>query len=323
MSVRKIRGVRKGFVLLISAFLTIFCFSCKRGNNVTLSNPNQSGDSVSFLVLGDWGRDGYGDQKAVAEQMDIYSRKFHAQFVVVTGDNFYPTGVVSTSDPHWQKSFENIYSKEGHQIPWFPVLGNHDYFANPQAEVDYSSSSRRWKMPARYYALAERINSSDSVFFVFTDTSPFVNSYHHRSMADLDEQDTTAQLGWLQKTLAGSKAKWKIAVGHHPLYSFGRHGNTDELISSFKPIFLRSKTDLYISGHDHGLQYIKRPDDPVHYLISAGGADDYGVQEDPTCKFGRASTGFLVMTLYANKCNLYFYDGKGKLLYQDQIKKQV
>jgi hypothetical protein len=36
-------------------------------------------------------------------------------------------------------------------IPWYPILGNHEYRGNTQAVLDYSQVSARWEMPARYY----------------------------------------------------------------------------------------------------------------------------------------------------------------------------
>lgn len=210
-------------------------------------------DSISFIVMGDWGKYGGDSQKPVADQMDIYSRKFHAQFIVTTGDNFYPAGVSSISDPHWQSSFENIYNKEGHRITWYPVLGNHDYGSNPQAEVEYSSVSNRWNMPARYYVVKKNISAGSSAIFVFTDTSPFVNGYYGGGMSDLPQQDSAAQLRWLKQILSGSNDSWKLVFGHHPVYSVGAHGNTPELIQHYKPLFKQTHTNFYICGHDHSL----------------------------------------------------------------------
>jgi tartrate-resistant acid phosphatase type 5 len=313
--------------ILIGVFLAWFftadnaCNKKYAYSNAPWDTLNLTGDSVSFLVMGDWGQRGAYSQKAVADQMDLYSRKFHARFIITTGDNFYPAGVSSITDTHWASSFENIYNKEGHKIPWYPVLGNHDYGSNPQAEVQYSSVSNRWKMPARYYEIERPIDSASSVLFTFTDTSPFVTAYHGGGMSDLSQQDTAAQLKWLQQTLSTSNNTWKIVVGHHPVYSVGPHGNTPELIQRFKPLFNQTHTDFYICGHDHSLQYLRLPGDPVHYLVSGGGSETTTVDPKSYTPFARATPGFMVMTLYARRANFYFYNQRGELIYRNQILK--
>jgi tartrate-resistant acid phosphatase type 5 len=278
-------------------------------------------DSISFIVVGDWGKDGGEVQKPVADQLDVFSKQFNAQFIISTGDNFYPAGISSVTDAHWKSSFENIYNKAGHQIPWYPVLGNHDYQSNPQAEIDYSLQSNRWKLPARYHSFKENMNDSSSALFVFTDTSPFVEEYYGRQMSDLKQQDSAAQYKWLRQTLSGSHDNWKIVIGHHPVYSVGKHGNTSELIQRFKPLLDQTRSDFYIAGHDHSLQHILIPNDPVNYLISGAGAENTYVHPTDNSLFARATPGFLVMTLYPHRANFYFYNQRGELLYRRQLLK--
>lgn len=280
------------------------------------------GDSLSFIVLGDWGRDGAAYQKPVADQMDVCARKFGVDFIISTGDNFYEEGVTDTDDPQWKTSFEDIYNKPGHEVMWYAILGNHDYRSYPQAQVEYTNVSQRWKMPARYYAVQRKIDSGHNVCFVFTDTSPFVNSCYRFAgrNSGITEQDTVAQLAWLRNSLDSSKDTWKIVVGHHPVLSSGSHGSTQELVERFKPVLSKSKTDFYLCGHDHVLEYLADPGDPVYYLISGGGSETNPVHQNPFNHFAKSSPGFLLMTLYAEKANFYFYDQKG-LLFSEQVRK--
>lgn len=309
------------FLLLLCSCLWLWQASCRP--QLAVVKPVNETDSVSFLVLGDWGVGGTGHQRLVARKMDSISRLFHVQFIITTGDNFYPGGVQSVTDAQWQTSFETIYNGEGHNVPWFPSLGNHDYGTNPQAQVEYSGSSNRWKMPARYYAVEKEINKQHKALFVFTDTSPFLQAYHRRTMSDLRQQDTAAQLQWLTQTLANANQQWKIVIGHHPIFSSGEHGNTPELISRFKPVLLQSGTDFYLCGHDHILEHRLRPREGLHYLISGGGgAGNYSTDQNAFTRFSRSSPGFLRMTLYPSVANLYFYNEKGALLYQQQIVKK-
>jgi hypothetical protein len=68
-----------------------------------------------------------------------------ADFIVSTGDNFYPSGVASVQDPLWKRSFEDVYTAFSLQEEWYPVLGNHDYDGDAQAQIEYSRISRRWR----------------------------------------------------------------------------------------------------------------------------------------------------------------------------------
>src|ERR1700761_423395 len=91
--------------------------------------------ALHFMAIGDWGRNGEYDQLEVAKQMGLWGATHPNQFVISAGDNFYPSGVVSEMDPLWHYSFENIYTAHSLQCDWYPILGNHDYIADPDAQV--------------------------------------------------------------------------------------------------------------------------------------------------------------------------------------------
>ena len=46
-------------------------------------------------------------------------------------------------------NYELVYSHPELMIPWYPILGNHEYRGNTQAVLDYSQVCARWEMPAR------------------------------------------------------------------------------------------------------------------------------------------------------------------------------
>ncbi|WP_230770022.1 metallophosphoesterase [Sphingomonas sp. Leaf4] len=108
----------------------------------------------SFAVLGDWGRD-TPEQHHVAAAMGRAAAAARSDFVLAIGDNFYSDGVESVDDPLWQSVFEGVYTHPALQVPWYALLGNHDYRGNPQAQIDYAATSKRWRMPARYYRVAD------------------------------------------------------------------------------------------------------------------------------------------------------------------------
>jgi hypothetical protein len=119
-----------------------------------------SDDSLTFLLLGDWGKGGttgtfgqrrhlkgsapipeHGEkeilkEKKVLRQMQVatamgqYSADADPKpsFVIALGDNFYDNGVYSSTDSLWDYLWKDVYlGFDELNIPWYPVFGNHDY----------------------------------------------------------------------------------------------------------------------------------------------------------------------------------------------------
>jgi acid phosphatase len=215
-------------------------------------------DSLNFLVISDFGGQGGKVQREVGIQLGRQASIEKSCFVITCGDNYHQKGISSATDPKWKAEFENIYSDSALMIPWYASLGNHDYNGNPEAEIQYSQISKRWKMPARYYSHKEKINDTTDVLFIHLDTSPFITDYQKNdSIYHVLGQDTKVQLNWLDSVLANSEVRWKIVIGHHPIYSaVEKRGNTQELIEQVLPILKRHKVQAYFCGHEHFMQYL-------------------------------------------------------------------
>ena len=76
----------------------------------------------NFYVANDLGRNGYYDQKPIAELMGTMAEEIGPEFVVATGDIHHFEGVRSVNDPLWMTNYELIYSHPELMIDWFPVL---------------------------------------------------------------------------------------------------------------------------------------------------------------------------------------------------------
>jgi 3',5'-cyclic AMP phosphodiesterase CpdA len=283
--------------------------------------------ALNFLAFGDWGRNGEYHQKNVAEKMGEIANSVKARFIVSTGDNIYPSGVISEFDPAFRYSFEDIYTAHSLQCDWYLVLGNHDYKTKPEAEIAYSGISRRWKMPGFYYSKKFTINKdpSQQVLMVFIDSNPFYKEYYNdpEYIPNISKQDTLAQKKWLEKVLCdtASNIKWKIVVSHHPLYTGGpriSNPNITGIRSSLKNIIDKYKVDVFLSGHEHNLQHIV-PDGLTHYFISGAGSELTPVQLIPQCKFAASENGFMVFTLTRDQLLVQIINYQGKILYQTKI----
>lgn len=273
---------------------------------------------LRFLVLGDWGRKGSCGQKQVARQMGSTAQAEKIDFVVSVGDNFYQNGVKDTADRHWRKSFERVYDAPALQVPWYVVLGNHDYRGNVQAQLDYGKAHARWQMPERYYALQKSLPGGEQVLLVFMDSNPLMGRYHRdaANYGDLAQQDTAAQLRWLRQTLAGSTARWKLVFGHHPLYTSGpRHSSTHDMQRATEAIFRETGVDAYFCGHEHDLQFNQPDPQGTYYFISGGGSERRPTGRAPFTRFSASERGFMSVALSDAQMTVTIINGKGKVLY--------
>lgn len=275
--------------------------------------------ALHFMAIGDWGRNGEYDQAEVAKQMGLWGAAHPNDFVISVGDNFYPKGVVSEQDPLWHYSFENIYTAHSLQCDWYPVLGNHDYITNPEAQINYSKISRRWNMPARYYTKQVSLGKDKGkAMFIMIDTDPML---HEALKSQVD-----TQMAWLKDTLKNTPAdvKWKIVVGHHPYYTVGpRIKNYDTLTvrKVLADVFEQYKVDVYLSGHDHSLQHLK-PEGYTHQFISGAGSELTDVTTGISySKFETSQHGFMYFAVDGNRFNVKAINKEGAVIYQTELTK--
>jgi acid phosphatase len=299
--------------------LLIVLTSVAWGWTISLSQNLQT-PAVGFIIVGDEGGFASADQKAVASAMAKESERIKARFIVTVGDNFHENGITTATDPRWKTEFEEVYAHPWLQIPWYPSPGNHDYRGSVDAELEYSHSSQRWKFTSRYYTQNEVIDDSASLLIVHLDTSPFINQYKAQpTIYHMEGQDPKVQLLWLDSVLTASHARWKIVVGHHPIYSSTpKGGNTDELIAEVLPILKAHGVPLYVAGHQHFLQHLKR--DEMDFVVSGGGAVHGTVaQSREDVEYGAGVLGFASVWVSAHNLQLNFVDTSNALLHTVRI----
>ena len=284
--------------------------------------PRHNNQLLQFIVIGDWGMQGAPTQRRVAEQMDKLAAKAGIDFIVSAGDNFYPFGVTSVSDPLWQRSFEEVYSLPHiKDTRWYVTLGNHDYFGNYQAEIDYGQNHPNWILPANFYARDFKLGGKRLLRLLFLDSSPYFKEYreHPGLYHDIDRRDPDAETHWLQQQLADNTPTWKIVIAHHPLYTSGAHGNNDELIGAWDGLFHQYHVNAYFAGHDHQLEHIRTSGVTNYFISGGGGARTRRVAKIPESLFADSSHGFAHVILDRNCMQVRFINDEGAKLYQTII----
>ncbi|XP_047176800.1 purple acid phosphatase 17-like isoform X2 [Vigna umbellata] len=316
------------FTLIVTSALCILSASAHLQR---FPHSSKHGASLSFLVVGDWGRRGSYNQSQVAFQMGKVGEKYDVDFVVSTGDNFYDNGLISEHDNAFEESFTKIYTAKSLQKRWYSVLGNHDYRGDAEAQL----SPVLRKMDSRWLCLRSFIVDSELVEIFFVDTTPFVQEYftepkeHKYDWRGIGPQKPYVNnlLKDLELALGESTAKWKIVVGHHAIRSVGHHGDTQELVEKLLPILQANNIDFYINGHDHCLQHISDTESPIQFLTSGAGSKAWRGDIKQTnlrgLNFFYDGQGFMSVKFTQTDATFEFYDVFGNVLHRLASSKQL
>ena len=282
---------------------------------------------INLFIANDLGRNGYYEQKPIAELMGKMGEEIGPEAVIAAGDVHHFEGVISTQDPLWMTNYELIYSHPELMISWFPVLGNHEYRGSTQAVLDYRNVSRRWEIGGRYYTKVYDDNGV-SIRLVLIDTTPLINRYHHDSTyPDVDSQDIDAQLKWIDETLNAAKEDWVIVVGHHPMYAQTKKDDIEQkdMQSRLLPILQRykDKVAMYVCGHIHNFQHIRRGNDGIDYVVNTSASLARKVSATEGTVFCSPSEGFSVVSATKQQLNLYMIDKTGNVIHQINKSKKL
>ena len=302
--------------------LTVFLLLCCSSINLFAQTPEQweklKGD-INLYLANDLGRNGYYDQKPIAELMGRMGETIGPKCVIAAGDIHHFNGVASVNDPLWTTNYEEIYSHPELMIDWFPVLGNHEYRGNTQAVLDYGQISRRWMMPSRYYTKVFN-KKGLSLRVVIIDTTPLINRYRkeYTTYPDARKQNDVTQLQWLDETLRNAHEDWVIVVGHHPIYAETSKSQEerDDMQKKVLPLLHKyNNVALYACGHIHNFQHIRKSNDKIDYVVNSSASLARKVNPIDGTQFCSSEPGFSVISATSSQLNLYMIDKEGKVLY--------
>lgn len=207
--------------------------------SLSLSQP-----ILRFISVADTGMGNRG-QYQVAAAMNRYRQQYPFDLVILAGDNIYNNGEIQKIGKAFEQPYRPLLDAG---VKFQACLGNHDIRTdNGDRQVQYAA----FNMPDRYYTFRR-----DPVQFFALDTNR--------------NADWTTQLPWLEKELSRSDARWKIVVGHHPLYSSGLHGGNEKLRQRLTPLFQKYGVCLYINGHDHNYERTRSANGTTYLTCGAG-----------------------------------------------------
>lgn len=312
------------FPLLILAFVSSSSCSSKRLSTNEFQKTIDSfseADSVDlcFFVIGDWGRRGQYGQSQLGKTMAAFADVLNPEYIVSTGDNFYPDGVKDLNDSHWKESFEEPYGFASLQsIKWYIVLGNHDVRGNVQAQVDYHTVNPIWHLPSAYYSQIIPAGE-DSILLVFLETNSFSTGYYQSDTygSYVRAQDTTAQLIWFEQLLKEHPHTPTYVFGHHPLYSAGaRAGQSNSVRTHLEHRLEQHGVKAYIAGHEHDVQHLRPEGTSVNYFVSGAGSALRDIKQPEAAVFAQSVNAFMVVRIVGSRTYVSFINTSGEEIYR-------
>ena len=309
-------------VVVLAATLLWVLFGARSGTVVPKDAAAlaELDDHFTFLIASDLGRNGYYDQRPVAEMMGAVADITGPEFVAALGDTHHFMGVQSTRDPLWQTNFEWIYKHPELMILWHPVMGNHEYRGSTQAVLDYTAVSRRWDMPDRYYSMTEPVSDDDEALLLFIDTTPLIDKYRNDPVVHRDAgmQSMEQQLAWIDTTLASSDAEWKVVMGHHPVYAGTTKDISErsDLQQRLQPLLDAHDVDVSVCGHIHNFQHIRVPGSEVDYIVNTSASQTREVVPFEGTLFASPDPGFTLCTITETDLIITFVNDEGEIIYQ-------
>lgn len=276
-----------------------------------------SDGSVRFLAVGDVGEANPRSAK-IARSAGRWCAEHQCDFAVFLGDNLYPSGMEHAADPRMNEVFDP-WLETG--VPLYLVLGNHDYdngLGRDRAmhQIAWAAATPGAELPAPRYTFS----AENADFFALDTQEIFWNG-------------GATHASWLSEALDPGGARWRIAFGHHPYRSNGRHGNAGTYegssllpyisggrIRDFFESSICGQVDIYLSGHEHNLQWIESCG--THFVISGAGAKvTPRVERGNTSRFEAYAPGAVWLHLQQTEAHVVFLDAEGAVLHEERFRR--
>ena len=221
----------------------------------------------------------------VSKAMHAYcSQEAGCDLAVMLGDNIYPDGATANADGRDAERFRDLFTtpfaglaqgREDFRI--YAVLGNHDWRtsrAGALAQVRFLERTPPFYMDGLIYrvrppagrgqleifAIDTEVLLSSTVVYkakLADDASEIrheaVEKPHDWAKPQTDLERNMAR--WLDEALRSSTARWKVVIGHHPLWSTS--GSKFEQAHVLRRLILPTLcryADVYLAGHEHTLE---------------------------------------------------------------------
>jgi 3',5'-cyclic AMP phosphodiesterase CpdA len=245
------------------------------------------------------------------------------------GDSWYGEMPGGVNDPRWQTQFEQMYPADVFPGPAYQVMGNHDYQRMPMSkrdmELEYAKRPKtRWTQPGLWYSYTfpsapETVGQKPLLKVIALDSNVPRGALTNPADFTLTKEEHDRQLAWMKAEIAKpTDAAFLVVMGHHPIFSNGRHGDHPVLVKEWEPLLREAKAHFYFAGHDHDLQHLEFEGHPTSFVMSgAGGADLYDLKIQPKDRgpYAQRVYGFTHLEITPEVVTVRHLDADGHVLH--------
>ena len=173
--------------------------------------------------------------------------------------------------------------------------------------------------------LDDEVADSERVRFVFIDTTPLIGKYRAEQAKYPDVQlvDPDTEVRWIDSVLCASNEKWKIVVGHHPMYTYDGKDDCEQedMRARLEEIFRRNSVDAYFCGHIHTFQHIRTGQDSIDYVVNTSASKQRAPQRGPLTQYAGENSGFGLLSFDEGTMHYTLVNSRGEREYEIERRK--
>ncbi|MDZ7682732.1 MAG: metallophosphoesterase [Fodinibius sp.] len=373
-----------GFFLVI----TLTGYSCTSTSGVqssTKSSESQIGSQAeptfSVFLIGDTGEASLNPLEPSLQTLKTHLDNSGRQSAVIfLGDNIYPSGLPAEGTSS-RKRAERRLRAQLQTIEDYPgriifMPGNHDWHSSKRKGLqrilrqehyieNYLQRGNTFLPDSGYpgpasvslNAAIENPAMDFNIQLVVLDTQWWIHPHNKPLYPGIssEEHQKKKLLADVKEIISRHQDDEIIVAGHHPTFSYGRHGGKFPFMTHLLPPVLGSmyvayrniwgyhqdianygdlknglmesfeeKDELiYASGHEHSLQFIPHQSDSTqqYYLVSGSGTRSSYVKKQRGQSFTHRGKGFIAVRYFENQSKrIEVWSAKGNLIFQKTIK---